>query len=61
MNQEGDVAVQVGREFSVFGGQQKSFRRSDGALLLSGHVHFFNSFSAVVQHHFAVPLREPKD
>lgn len=62
MNQEGHVAAQVGGEFAVFGGQQESFRRSVGALLLSGRVHFFNSFSAVVQHHFTVPLEKiPKN
>lgn len=56
MHQEGDVAAQVSCEFAVFPGQQESFRRSVGALLLSGRVHFFNSFSAVVQYHFTVPL-----
>lgn len=56
MHQEGHVAAQVGGQFAVFSGQQESFRRSVGALLLSGRVHFFNSFSAVVQHHFTVPL-----
>lgn len=48
MNQEGDVAAQVGGELSVLGGQQQSFRGSVGTLLLSGRVHFFHSFSAVV-------------
>ncbi len=61
VHQEGDVATQVGGEFSIFGGQQESFRRSVGALLLSGRVHFFNSFSTVVQHHFTVPMERFKN
>lgn len=60
MNEEGDIAAQVGSEFAVFDGQHESFRRSVGALLLSWRVHFFNSFGAVVQHHFAIPSRDPK-
>lgn len=48
MNQEGHIAAQVGGQFAVFGGQQESFRRSVGTLLLPGRVHFFNSFGAVV-------------
>lgn len=55
MHQEGDIVAQGGGQFAIFGGQQESFRRSIGALLLSGRVHFFDSFGAVVQHHFAVP------
>lgn len=58
MYQEGHVAAQIGSEFAILGGQQESFRRSFGALLLSGCVHFLNSFSAVVQHHFTVPLEK---
>lgn len=55
MDQEGDVASQVGGEFSVSAGYQESFGRSVGALLLPGRVYLFNSFGAVVQHHFTVP------
>lgn len=60
MHQEGHVAPQVGGQFAVFSGQQKSFWTSIGTLLLSGRVHFFNTFSAVVQHHFTVPLERNK-
>lgn len=60
MHQKGDIAAQVGGEFAIFGGQQESFRRSVGALLLSGCVHLFNSFSAVVQHHLTVSLERAK-
>lgn len=56
MHQKGHVVAHVGGEFAIFGGQQESFWRSVGALLFSGRVHFFNSLSAVVQHHFTVPL-----
>lgn len=57
MHQEGHVAAQVSGQFALFGAQQESLRRPVGALLLPGCVHFFDSFSAVVQHHFAVPWR----
>ena len=60
MHQEGHVAAQVGGQFAVFGGQQESFGGSVGALLLSGRVHFFNSFGAVVQHDFTVPLERQR-
>lgn len=56
MHHEGDIAAQAGSEFTIFGGQQESFRGSVGTLLLSGCVQFLHSFRAVVQHHFAVPL-----
>lgn len=58
VHQESHIAAQVSCQFAVFGAEQESLRRPVGALLLPGCVHFFHPFSAVVQHHFAVPWRE---
>lgn len=57
VHQEGHVAAKVSGQLAVFGAQHESLRWPVWALLLPGCVHFLDPFSAVVQHHFAIPWR----